>query len=106
MADAIAIDGQAEGGLVPIPPNHSSVWGQYSLVWGRADARIAVVRIDLGGPLHDFDPDVRVVTASVGGGYWIGWWPDNQLARVVTGFDAQGTGVVALKLTDDGWVAQ
>ena len=119
MADAIAIDGWTEGGLVPLMK--SSDWGQYSLYWGRADARVASVRIELGGPLHEIDDDDRVVVATVGGGYWLAWWTpradrparagDNQ-PRAITGSDVQGTTVVALELRDHGygsdleWVAR
>jgi hypothetical protein len=82
IASRLTVDGVGAGGLVPL--RDWSVWGQCGLARGRADARVVSVRIDLGGPTHDFDDD----------------------DRVVTGLDAHGSAVVALKLTDAGWVAQ
>jgi hypothetical protein len=80
--------------------------GEVSYIWGRTDARVATVSIDLGGQLHEVDKDDRVVLASSGGGYWLGWWPDNAEPNRVTSFDAHGDVVATLNRTDDGWVAQ
>jgi len=93
----VTIDGSA-GGLIGAS---SASW-----VWGRVDQSIASVAIDLGPALHVVDDDNRVVTASVGGGYWFGWWPEPGIALVVTARDAQGNVVASEKLFDDGWVAQ
>jgi hypothetical protein len=61
MADLLAIDG-AGGGLLGARP------GSGTYLWGRADARIASVTIDLIRDLHVFDDDDRLLTASLGGG--------------------------------------
>ena len=99
MADSLAVEG-AGGGVLGARP------GSGSYVWGRADGRIASVTIDLVRELHAVDDDDRLVTASLGGGYWFGWWPDNARAAVVTGFDVGGDAVVTLKDFDDGWAVQ
>jgi hypothetical protein len=80
--------------------------GEASYLWGQADARVARVSIDLIGHLHDVDLDNRVVVASVGGGYWLAWWPDSAQANVVQAVDADGAIVATLKRTDDGWIGQ
>jgi hypothetical protein len=80
--------------------------GEGSWVWGRAEARIASIGIDLASQLHVVDDDDRMVEASLGRGYWIGWWPDAATAVVITGRDAQGKIVASMKTTDDGWVAE
>ncbi len=109
LTDALAFDGGGSFGLGAA--NHTVEY-----LWGRADARVVSVRIQLGNALGDVDDDDRVVTASVGDGYWLGWWParidrpwrpgDNQ-ATVISGFDAQGNFVGALEHTiNDGWVMQ
>lgn len=94
---AIVIDGSGGGRL-------GAASGTY--FWGRADARIDSVHIDLVRELHAFDDDDRTVIATLGGGYWFAWWPGGATAAVVTGLDAQGEAVVTLKQFDDGWDVQ
>ena len=95
--DGIAVDGGA-GGAVGA--------GTASWNWGRADARIATIEIDIAPALHVFDDDSRVVSASVGGGYWLGWWPGPGLALTLTGRDRGGNVVARIRQMDDGWVEQ
>lgn len=80
--------------------------GEVSYAWGQADANVATVSIDLGGQLHEVDKDDRVVVASVGGGYWLGWWPDNAEPNRITALNPEGSVVATLERTDNGWVAR
>ena len=41
--------------------------------------------------------DGRTVTASVGSGYWLAWWPTDAAATTVTGFDEAGAEVVTVE---------
>jgi hypothetical protein len=53
---------------------------------GRFAADVAAVTVTLA--------DGRVVTASVGSGHWLAWWPGDVDATSVTGLDSGGQGVV------------
>jgi len=53
---------------------------------GRVAADVTAVTIALA--------DGRTVTASVGGGHWLAWWPGDVGATTVSGLDAAGQIVV------------
>jgi hypothetical protein len=53
---------------------------------GRVAADVTAVTISLA--------DDRTVTASLGGGHWLAWWPGDAGATNVTGLDAAGQVVV------------
>ncbi|MEO7664553.1 MAG: hypothetical protein ABIV26_05450, partial [Candidatus Limnocylindrales bacterium] len=56
---------------------------------GRIAATVARVVVEVA--------DGRIVTASVGGGYWLAWWPDDVRAKVVTAFDSAGAEILVVE---------
>jgi hypothetical protein len=72
--------------------------GTLSYLGGRlgAEARQVVIEV----------PGGRKVTASVGNGHWLAWWPGGARAERVVASDEAGAQLFALTLGQDGWVAQ
>jgi hypothetical protein len=64
----------------------SGATGEVHELGGRVAADVTAVTIALA--------DGRNVTASVGGGHWLTWWPGDVDATSVTGLDAAGQVVV------------
>jgi hypothetical protein len=64
----------------------SGATGEVHELGGRLAADVTAVTIALA--------DGRTVIASVGGGYWLAWWPGDVDATSVTGLDAAGQAVV------------
>ncbi|MEO8469325.1 MAG: hypothetical protein ABI573_06620 [Chloroflexota bacterium] len=56
---------------------------------GRVAAGVTRVVVEL--------KDGRMVTASVVGGYWLAWWPNDVAASAVTAFDAAGAEIVIVE---------
>jgi len=77
MGSALSIDVNGFG---------SGTSGEVHELGGRVAADVSAVTIALA--------DGRTVTASVGGGHWLAWWPGDVDATSVTGLDAAGQAVV------------
>jgi hypothetical protein len=80
IAGAIAIDEQSSGGVAD---------GTAALLGGRAGPDVQIVQLTMS--------DGRVVTASVGAGHWLAWWPSSLSATRLVALDANGAVLVSIE---------
>ena len=85
MADRIVIDEQGGGGVGD---------GTATMLGGRIAPDITRVEIALSNG--------STVTASVGNGHWLAWWPGGVLADRITGVTATGL-ATSIEWRDGGW---
>jgi hypothetical protein len=81
LAGRLVVDERSSGGLGS---------GSATLLGGRAADDVATIQVVL--------PSGQVVSASVGGGHWLAWWPGDVEASRVVALDS--TGAVLQTLTD------
>lgn len=83
MAGAISIDANGSGG---------AAGAQARLLGGRVVSTASQVTVNLA--------DGRTVVASLGGGYWLAWWPDTTSATSVGATDPSGASVGTVEVVD------
>jgi hypothetical protein len=88
MDDPIVVDERSTGDVAE---------GTASILGGRTAADVGRVEIVLD--------DGGVVTASVGAGHWLAWWPGTVTADRITATSADGH-VAVLAWRDGGWAIQ
>lgn len=84
-------------GSIVVDERSSGSLGQGSgtLLGGRSAAPVATVLIDL--------PDGRTVEASVGGGYWLAWWPGESSAVRIRALNAADMVLATLDDSTPNW---
>jgi hypothetical protein len=102
FGSCLVTQGASSGGSGPLPEPTSAAlsidvdgFGDFTggvvhELGGRVAAGVTEVTIALA--------DGRTLTASVGGGHWLAWWPGDVRATTVTGMDAAGQVVVELEI--------
>jgi hypothetical protein len=79
LAAPIAVDEQSSGGVAD---------GTASLLGGRAGPDVQVVQLTMS--------DGRLVTASLGSGHWLAWWPSTLTATKLVAFGADRAVMVTI----------
>jgi hypothetical protein len=80
MGQAVALDESANGGVGD---------GNASLAGGRSIDAVVAVSVEL--------VDGRVVTASVGGGHWLAWWPGDVAITQLVATGADGAVLASIE---------